>query len=298
MSKTWLITGTSSGFGRLLTEKLLARGDTVVATVRRPAALDDLADRHGARLIVRRLDVADTAGLRTTADAAFEVAGRIDIVVSNAGYALFGAAEEASDAQVERQVATNLVGAIQLIRACLPHLRRQGGGRIVQISSEGGQIAYPGFSLYHATKWGIEGFVEAVAQEVAPFGIDFLLVEPGPTETGFRAGLDRTTPMPAYAATPAGDVRRAVDGGGFVLTGDAAKGADAIIAAADAERPPLRLVLGSTAYHTIARALDARRAALEEQRSVALAADVDGMAATRSERPAPPVATEGPIGEA
>jgi NAD(P)-dependent dehydrogenase (short-subunit alcohol dehydrogenase family) len=276
MAKTWLITGTSSGFGRLLTEKLLARGDRIVATIRRPGALDDLAGRHGERLRVLQLDIADTAGLRAGVDAAFREAGRIDVVVGNAGYALFGAAEEASDAQVERQVATNLVGSIQLIRACLPHLRRQGGGRIVQISSEGGQIAYPGFSLYHATKWGIEGFVESVAQEVAPFGIDFLLVEPGPTATGFRAGLDRATPLPDYAATPAGDVRRAVDGGGFALTGDAAKGADAIIAAADAERPPLRLALGSAAYGNIARALEARRAALEAQRAVALAADVDG----------------------
>lgn len=276
MAKTWLITGTSSGFGRLLTEKLLARGDTVVATVRRPGSLDDLASLHVERLSVLHLDVADTACLRPTVDGAFEAAGRVDVVVSNAAYALFGAAEEASDAQVERQVATNLVGSIQLIRACLPHLRRQGGGRIVQISSEGGQIAYPGFSLYHATKWGIEGFVESVAQEVAPFGIDFLLVEPGPTATGFSAGLDRTVPMPAYDATPAGDVRRAVDGGGVVLTGDAAKGADAIIAAADAERPPLRLALGSTAYGNIARALEARRTALEDQRTVALAADVDG----------------------
>lgn len=275
MAKTWLITGTSSGFGHLLTEKLLARGDTVVATVRRTGSLDDLLGRHGERLHVLHLDVADMASPRTTVDAAFGAVGRIDVVVSNAAYALFGAAEEASDAQVERQIATNLVGSIQLIRACLPHLRRQGGGRIVQISSEGGQIAYPGFSLYHATKWGIEGFVESVAQEVAPFGIDFLLVEPGPTATNFSAGLDRTAPMPVYDATPAGDVRRAVDGGGFVLTGDAAKGADAIIAAANAERPPLRLALGSTAYGNIARALETRRTALEDQRTVALAADVD-----------------------
>jgi NAD(P)-dependent dehydrogenase (short-subunit alcohol dehydrogenase family) len=117
------------------------------------------------------------------------------VVVSNAGYGLFGAAEEVSDAQIERQVATNLVGSIHVIRAALPHLRAQGGGRIVQVSSEGGQIAYPSFSLYHATKWGIEGFVEAVAQEVAPFGIAFTLVEPGPTGTNFAAGLEHARPM-------------------------------------------------------------------------------------------------------
>jgi NAD(P)-dependent dehydrogenase (short-subunit alcohol dehydrogenase family) len=121
--------------------------------------------------------------------------GRIDVIVSNAGYGLFGAAEEVTDAQVDRQIATNLTGSIALIRAALPHLRRQGGGRIVQVSSEGGQIAYPGFSLYHATEWGIEGFVEAVAQEVAPFGIRFILAEPGATATSFGAALDRTQPM-------------------------------------------------------------------------------------------------------
>lgn len=276
MAKTWLITGTSSGFGRLLTEKLLARGDRVLATARRVDALDDLADRYGTRLRVHRLDVTDTSALRETVNAAFENAGRIDVVVSNAGYGLFGAAEEASDAQIERQIATNLLGSIHLIRACLPHLQRQGGGRIVQVSSEGGQIAYPGFSLYHATKWGIEGFVESVAQEVAPFGIDFLLVEPGPTITDFRAGLDRTAPMPVYEATPVGDVRRAVDSGSFGVMGDAAKGADAIIAAADADHPPLRLALGSTAHRNIRQRLDARRNALEAQKAVAFATDVDG----------------------
>ncbi len=118
------------------------------------------------------------------------------------GYGLFGAAEEASDEQIERQIATNLTGSIQFLRAVLPHLREQGGGRIVQVSSEGGQIAYPSFSLYHATKWGIEGFVESVAKEVAPFDIDFIIAEPGPTATHFAEGLDRTPATPIYEDTP------------------------------------------------------------------------------------------------
>lgn len=194
-------------------------------------------------------------------------------MVSNAGYALFGAAEEASDAQIERQIATNLVGSIQLIRTVLPHLRGQGGGRIVQVSSEGGQIAYPNFSLYHATKWGIEGFCESVAQEVAPFGIDFLVVEPGPTGTNFVEGLDRAQPMACYEDTPAGEVRRAVASGAFDIRGDAARTVDAMIAAADAEHPLLRLALGSTAYTSISRALTDRRYLLETQKEVALSAD-------------------------
>jgi NAD(P)-dependent dehydrogenase (short-subunit alcohol dehydrogenase family) len=154
--RTWLITGVSSGFGRQLTDQLLARGD------------------------------------------------RVDVIVSNAGYGLFGAAEELSDAQVDHMIATNLTGSIQLIRSALPHLRAQGGGRIIQISSYGGQVAFPGNSLYHATKWGIEGFAEAVAQEVAPFGIGMTIVEPGGARTEFRYGSAQVANLiPAYDNNPA-----------------------------------------------------------------------------------------------
>ncbi|WP_328716235.1 SDR family oxidoreductase [Halomonas elongata] len=276
MSKTWLITGTSTGLGRLLTERLLERGDRVVATLRQPGVLDELLQRHGDRLHALTLDVTDTKAIRTVMQEAFERMGRIDVVVSNAGYGLFGAGEEVSDAQIERQIATNLTGSIQLIRAALPHLREQGGGRIVQVSSEGGQIAYPNFSLYHATKWGIEGFVESVAKEVAPFGIDCLIIEPGPTGTNFAAGLDHAHPLACYEDTPAGEVRRAVASGDFAIKGDAAKTVDAIIVAADAETPPFRLALGSTAYTSIRQALSERLRLLEEQKTVALAADLDG----------------------
>lgn len=194
-------------------------------------------------------------------------------MVSNAGYALFGAAEEASDGQIERQIATNLMGSIQLIRAVSPYLRAQNGGRIVPVSSEGGQIAYPNFSLYHATKWGIEGFVESVAQEVAPFGIDFLIVEPGPTGTNFVEGLDRAQILACYEDTPAGEVRRAVASGAFAIKGDAIRTVDAMIGAADAVNPPLRLALGSTAYASISQALTDRRDLLEAQKEAALSAD-------------------------
>lgn len=274
MAKTWLITGTSTGLGRLLTERLLAHGDRVFATLRRPGALDDLLALHADRLQVLTLDVTDTAAIRAVVAAAFESAGRIDVVVSNAGYGLFGAAEEASDEQVERQIATNLLGSIQLIRAVLPHLRGQGGGRVVQVSSEGGQITYPSFSLYHASKWGIEGFVESVAKEVAPFGIDFIIAEPGPTATHFAQGLDRTRIMDCYEQTPAGDVRRALASGDFVIKGDALRTVDAMIMAADLPSPPLRLALGSTAYASISRELRERLEALEGNRAVAFSADV------------------------
>ncbi|WP_079420249.1 SDR family oxidoreductase [Thiomonas intermedia] len=275
MSKTWFITGASSGLGYQMTEQVLARGNRVIGAVRRPDALVDLQRQYGNRLAVATLDLIDTSSIRAAVDHAFQSASRIDVIVSNAGYGLVGAAEEVTDGQIDRQIATNLTGSIQLIRAVLPHLRRQGGGRIVQVSSEGGQIAYPNFSLYHATKWGIEGFIEAVAQEVASFGIDFIIAEPGPTATNFGAGLVHADPMTAYDDTPAGEVRRAVSSGSFVLKGDAGRTAAAMIAAADEAKPALRLALGSTAYNSISQALSQRLAAIQAQRAVAFSADRD-----------------------
>ncbi|MEY8713164.1 SDR family oxidoreductase [Mangrovibacter phragmitis] len=271
--KTWLITGASSGLGRLMCEMLLARGDRVFASVRREAVLDDMREQYGERLQVLVLDLSHTATIRPAVEAAFAQAGHIDIVVSNAAYGLFGAAEELSDTQIERQIATNLTGSIQLIRSVIPFMRQQGGGRIVQVSSEGGQIAYPDFSLYHATKWGIEGFVEAVRQEVSTFGIDFLLVEPGPTATKFAAGLDIAEALPVYRDTASGKLRAALLSGEFAITGDAVKTVAAMIAAADAANPPLRLPLGSTAYNNIKAALKIRMDALQAIKAVAYGAD-------------------------
>lgn len=269
--RTWFITGTSSGFGRLLAETLLARGDRVAATLRKPDALADLQARHGDRLWIATMDLTDIAAVKATVDQAFADLGRIDVVVSNAAYGLFGAGEEVSSEQIRHQIDTNLIGSIELIRAVLPHLREQGGGRILQVSSEGGQIAYPNFSLYHATKWGIEGFVESVAQEVAPFGISMTLVEPGPTKTDFGRGLVSAAVMPVYEDTPAGAVRRGVADGSFEITGDPAKMADAMIVAAEQQHPPKRLVLGTSSYHAIRAALEGRLAELEAQKHITTA---------------------------
>jgi NAD(P)-dependent dehydrogenase (short-subunit alcohol dehydrogenase family) len=210
MSSTWFVTGASRGFGRELTDQLLARGDRVAATLRRPEQLADLAAAHGDRLWVRALDVTTTAQLREVVDAAFTELGRIDVVVSNAGYGVFGAAEALSDTQIDVLIATNLTGCIQLARAVAPHLRAQGGGRILQMSSMGGLIGFPGFALYHATKWGIEGFFEAFAPEVEPFGIRTTLVEPGMIRTSFYEAAQRAPELEAYANNPAirrGDTR-------------------------------------------------------------------------------------------
>lgn len=273
MSKTWLITGTSSGLGLLLATRALARGDRVFATLRKPQALDELFERYPQQLHRLELDLTDTSAVRRVVNEAFEQSERIDIVVSNAGYGLVGAAEELSDEQIDRQLATNLTGSIQLIRAALPHLRRQNGGRIVQVSSEGGQIAYSGFSLYHASKWGIEGFVEAVAHEVAGFNIDFILAEPGPTETRFASGIDYAVKSPEYADTPAHEVRAALESESFPMTGDPQRTVDALIRAIDAQNPPFRLALGSTAYRNIHAALNRRLQELELHKQETVSAD-------------------------
>ncbi|SCB58432.1 Short-chain dehydrogenase [Rhizobium aethiopicum] len=273
MPKTWFITGASSGLGLEMALQLLTQGHNVVAAIRRAGALTKLAQEYRERLDIVQLDLVEPESIASAVRDAFQRHERIEVIVSNAGYGLFGAAEELTTEEIDRQIATNLVGSIHLIRAALPLLRKQGGGRIVQVSSEGGQIAYPGFSLYHATKWGIEGFVEAVAQEVAPFGIDFIIAEPGPTGTNFGANLVRAKPIDAYDETPAGAVRRAITDGSFEIKGDAARTVAAIISAAESKTPPLRLALGSTAYSSISQALSARLSALEAQRGVTHSAD-------------------------
>lgn len=273
MAQTWFITGTSSGFGRILTEPLLAQGHRVAATLRRPEALDDL---RADRLWLERLDVTDAAAARRVVDAAFDALGTIDVVVNNAGYGVFASVEEASDEQIERVIDTNLLGSINVIRAALPHLRAQGHGRILQVSSAGGQTTYPNFSYYHASKWGIEGFCETIAQEVAPFGIGVTIVEPGATPTGFGAGLDTAPAMTAYDATPAGDVRRAIAGGDFPLDNDAEKIAAAMIASAQTSPAPLRLPLGRDTYEDVRASYVRRLEELDAHRDLALSVLRDG----------------------
>ncbi|WP_306211705.1 SDR family oxidoreductase [Actinoplanes sp. RD1] len=271
MTRTWFITGVNSGFGRRMTEQLLSRGDRVAGTVRKPDSVRDLQDRYGSRFWVAQLDV--TAPVRATVDRAFAELGRIDVVVNNAGYGLFGAAEELTDDQVVQQINTNLLGSIQVVRAALPHLRAQGGGRVIQISSYGGQATNPGASLYHASKWGIEGFIEGTAKDVAPFGIGMTIVEPGGARTEFRFdSLHLATPLPAYDNTPAAMVRGARDRSRPPL-GDPAKMAAGIIASADVEPAPMRLVLGSDSYGFLTAALRERLAQIEPQQASAASTD-------------------------
>jgi NAD(P)-dependent dehydrogenase (short-subunit alcohol dehydrogenase family) len=267
--QTWFVTGASRGMGRELVEQLLARGDTVAATARRPDQLDDLAARHGDRLWRRALDVTDTAAVHAVVDAAFAELGRVDVVVSNAGYGVFGVAEDLTDEQVEQMIATNLTGSIQLARAVVPHLRAHGGGRLMQMSSMGGHLAFPAFSLYHVTKWGIEGFYDALAAEVEPFGIHTTLIEPGVVRTGFFDAAPRVPLSEPYRGGPAD--RPAMTEAEMIV--DPRRTVAAILRAADAEAPPRRLVLGSDAWTLVTQALTARLADVTAQRDAAAAAD-------------------------
>jgi NAD(P)-dependent dehydrogenase (short-subunit alcohol dehydrogenase family) len=272
--RTWFITGVSSGFGRELTRQLLERGDRVVGTVRDTVKVADLRAQYPERFRAEELDVTDTAAIRTVIERSFAQFGRIEVIVSNAGYGLFGAAEELSDAQIEQIVATNLLGPIQLIRAVLPHLRAQGGGRVIQLSSYAGQVAFPGISLYHATKWGIEGFVESVAQEVAAFGIGMTLVEPGGARTEFRYGSAQVAKlMPIYDETPAHSFLRMLDPKNGLAPGDPARMAARIIESVDVEPVPLRMVLGAQALESTLTTLRKRIAGFEAQTALAASTD-------------------------
>jgi NAD(P)-dependent dehydrogenase (short-subunit alcohol dehydrogenase family) len=276
MTTTWFITGTSSGLGRLLTEKALARGDRVAATLRRPEALDDL---RGDRLWVAQLDVTDADQVRNVVDKAFTELGTIDVLVNNAGFGVFSSVEEATDGQIRQVIDTNLLGSIHVVRAALPHLRAQGHGRILQVSTAGGQTTYPNFSYYHASKWGIEGFCETVASEIEPFGIGMTIVEPGAAPTGFGDALATAPVMPEYDQGPAGDVRRAVTSGAFPLANDPGKIVDAMLDVVDRRETPLRLPLGSDTYRDIRASLVARLAEHDAHREAALSVGRDDLVA-------------------
>ncbi|KFF30764.1 SDR family oxidoreductase [Bifidobacterium bombi] len=274
-NKTWLITGISSGFGKEMAEQLLAAGKTVIGTVRKPESVRDLREQYPDTLDVQLLDVTDVEAVYRVVDDAFHRHGRIDAIVNNAGYGLFGAAEELTDEQVNQILATDLVGSIQVIRTALPHLRKQGSGIIIQISSYGGQVAYPGNSMYHASKFGIEGFVESVAQEVKPFGIRALIVEPGGARTEFRYGSAHVAKlMPEYDG-PTHSFLKMLDPANGLAPGDPAKMAARIIESAGKPDTPLHLVLGSAALENTIHRLEDRLAEYRSETEIAKSTDVD-----------------------
>ncbi|MGP4014874.1 SDR family NAD(P)-dependent oxidoreductase [Saccharopolyspora sp. 5N708] len=271
-TQTWFITGATSGIGRELTAAALARGDRVAAIARRVDALSDLSERFGDALLSLAADVRDEQSVRQAVDQAVRRFGSIDVVANNAGYGLFGAVEEATDAQARAIFDTNVFGVLNVLRATLPVLRRQGFGHILQGSSLYGQTAHPGVGLLAATKYAVEGLTDALVGEVEPFGVKVTLVQPGPTATAFLANLDFAEQIDEYDGT----VRAVQEALGklpaeaFMQPADAAQ---AIMRVVDCEQPPRRYALGAQAESDMRAALQARLADLQNWSKLGQTAD-------------------------
>jgi NAD(P)-dependent dehydrogenase (short-subunit alcohol dehydrogenase family) len=270
--RVWLVTGSTSGFGRAMVDAARARGDRVVATARRPEALADL---QGDDVMALVLDVTREDAIEPVLDAAVDRFGRIDVLVNNAGIGYVAALEEMSVADLRWVMETMFFGAAALTRAVIPRLRAQGSGAIVQITSMGGQVTAPGYSAYCAAKFALEGLSEAIAAEVAPFGVRVLIVEPGSFRTGLLGrSLHAASPLDAYAPT-VGGTRSFIASEDGRQQGDPAKAAVAIMTALDAAEPPLRLALGSDAVDGIRAKQEALRSDLDRWEDVARATTFD-----------------------
>ena len=272
---TWLITGASRGFGRLMVEAALAAGDQVIATARRPEAVTDAFPDAGDDLFVHALDVADEAQAIAAVAAGAGRFGGVDVVVNNAGYGVFGAVEEVSDAEVRAVFDANVFGLLNVTRAVLPVLRAQGSGRIINIGSSAGIAVGAGRGIYGATKFAVEAVSEALRAELAPLGIMVTVVEPGSFRTDFLANGDQRRPactVDAYAAT-VGALQGLIDANDGLQLGDPAKAVAAIRALAEADEPPLRLPLGSDSLALFDQKATVLRETADAERSRASATD-------------------------
>jgi NAD(P)-dependent dehydrogenase (short-subunit alcohol dehydrogenase family) len=241
MNRVWYITGTSRGLGREFALNALEAGDRVAATARDVSTLADLAAAYGDHLLPLALDVTDKAAVEASVRTAREHFGRLDVVVSNAGYGHFGTVEELSEADLRDQMETNFFGSVWVLQAVLPHLRAQGSGHLIQISTIGGIAAFPYLGAYHASKWAIEALTESLAQEVAAYGITVTLIEPGGFRTDWAGYSARhSAPMAAYDHVRAANGERR----GRYRQGDPAAAGRAILDVVDAPRPPLRVLFG------------------------------------------------------
>lgn len=273
MKKVWLITGVSSGFGYEMTKQLLEKGDTVIGTVRNTAKVQNFVKKYPDTFDCKILDVTNREAVEQTVRDSFEKYGKVDVVVSNAGYGLFGCVEELKDEEICHIVATNLMGSIALLKTAVPYMRKQGGGRLIQMSSYGGQVAYAANSMYHATKFGIEGFCEALAQEVAQFNIGVTIVEPGGARTEFRYGSAKVAElMPEYENCHG--FLNMLNPANGLAPGDPAKMAQRIIESTEKTPAPLRMVLGSQALRATLERLRERIADYETQTDLAASTDV------------------------
>jgi NAD(P)-dependent dehydrogenase (short-subunit alcohol dehydrogenase family) len=273
-AKVWFITGASRGLGLEVARAALERGDYVVATARKPEAVEAVLGQNE-RLLAVGLDVNQEHQAQIAADEAIRRFGRIDVLFNNAGYGLLGAVEEASAREVEQQFTTNVFGLLNVTRAVLPHMRRERSGLVVNISSIGGYSAYPGWGIYGATKFAVEGLTEALAIELAPLGVHATVVEPGFFRTDFldSSSLVKTlVEYPEYADT-VGQMRELMAGANHQQPGDPKKFATAMLTLADSDNPPVRLPIGSDTVAKIGEKNRKVEAELQQWRDVAISTD-------------------------
>jgi NAD(P)-dependent dehydrogenase (short-subunit alcohol dehydrogenase family) len=274
MTKTWLITGSSRGFGRAIAEAAATRGDNVVATARRPEQLADLVSIYGDPVRAIPLDVTDPAAARVAVQAAVDAFGRLDVVVNNAGYGDTAAIEDMTEDDFRAQIEANLLGVFHVAKAALPVLHRQRSGHFIQFSSIGGRVGgSPGLAAYQAAKFGVEGFSEVLAAEVAPLGIKVTIVEPGGFRTEWGGASMRTRPVsPDYDAT-VGAMNRYRESTAASWPGDPERAAAIITDIVRTENPPRRLLLGAGAVEMAARSSRERAAEAEQWAEVSRSAD-------------------------
>jgi len=273
-AKVWFITGASRGFGLEVARVALERGDYVVATARKPEAIEAALGKHE-RLLAVGLDVNKEHQAHAAADETIRRFGRIDVLLNNAGYGLLGAVEESSAKEVEDLFATNVFGLLHVTRAVLPHMRRERRGLVVNISSIGGYAAYPGWGVYGATKFAVEGLSEALAHELAPLGVRVTVVEPGFFRTDFldTSSLSKTAiEYPEYADT-VGKMRALMASANHQQPGDPKKLATALLQLADSDNPPVRLPLGTDTVAKIAEKNRFVETELEQWRTLATSTD-------------------------
>ncbi|HEY1541730.1 MAG TPA: oxidoreductase [Xanthobacteraceae bacterium] len=275
--RVWLVTGASSGFGRALAEAVIRRGERAVVTARRAAALAELAALDRDRVLAIPLDITDAQARKAAVAAALVRFGRIDVLANIAGRGSLGAVEEFAPEQLRSQMELNFFAAAELAREVLPHMRSRGAGHILNLTSIGGLISIGGFGAYCASKFALEAWSEALADEVAPFGIKITLVEPGNFRTEFAgdANLRPAAPLDAYRPVIA-PIEDFLYGQNGRQPGDPAKAADAMIAVVEDAKPPRRLVLGADAYDVLERIMAARMADIARYRALGEATGFPG----------------------
>jgi len=280
-TQTWIITGASRGFGRALAESALAAGDQVVAAVRRPESVADLEARYPNHCLTAKFDARDSTAAVDLVRDTLDRFGQLDVLVNNAGRAVVGAVEEVSDAQLRELMDLHLFGPAALVRAALPAMRARGTGTIVQMSSQGGRMSFPGVSAYSASKFALEGWSEALAGEVAPFGIRVIIVEPSRFRTDFNAAdvLEFADASQTYRDLLA-DVRADLAGADGRQEGDPARAAEIIVSLTHSDEVPLRLPLGREAVERISGAHRRGLNEVERWAEIARSADFEGVPAS------------------